>query len=74
MRRFRREIIQEFLVDENDPKILEEWEYAKDHYGDNFEDFIFQMIDEAAYGGEFEDWFEEVDGTIEFFEIQKRRI
>ena len=74
MRRFRKEIIQEFLVDENDPKLLEEWEAAKDHYCNNFEDFLFQMIDEASYGGEFDDWFELVDGSIDFFEIQKRKV
>jgi hypothetical protein len=74
MRRFRRENIQEFLVDENHPSLLEEWEAAKDHYGNDFEDFLFQMIDEADYGGEFTDWFEQVDGSIEFFEIQKRKV
>ena len=74
MRRFTRETFQEFEVDENHPELLKEWEAARDHYGDNFEEFIVQMIDEAAYGGEFTDWFEQVDGSIEFFEIQKRKI
>lgn len=70
MRRFRKETVQEFEIDENHPELLKEWEYAKDHYCGNFEDFIFQMIEEEFSG--IVDWFEVVGGSIEFFEIQER--